>query len=148
MPLSARNDRGTVINSEQAEQAAQAAWWRRATAVVRRGARAVHEARLWQDTRQRRSLLVAEVILIGLVGCWLGLLAGGNLTAGVGPLQTKLSVQPSLHGGRFVAIPPLGELRVKTHAGPWRLAIEVTRINAADARRIFNDPDSVNGLGD
>jgi hypothetical protein len=123
-------------------------WWTTSWAAVRRRARAVHDARLWQDTRQRRTLLVAEVILIGVVGCWLGLLAGGNLTAEVGPLQTKLSIQPSLHGGSVVSIPPLGELRVKTHAGPWRLAVEVTRIDAADARRIFNDPDSVNGLGD
>ncbi len=101
----------------------------------------------WRGTREKRVLLVTEVVLIGLIGCWLGLLAGGNLDAGVGPLRTRLSVEPSLHGGSVVSIPPLGELRVHTHAGPWRLSIELTRINAADARQIFTDPAKVNGLG-
>jgi predicted phosphodiesterase len=102
----------------------------------------------WRGTRERRALLVVEVILIGLIGGWLGLLAGGTLDAGVGPLRTHLSVQPNLHGGSVLSIPPLGELRVRTHAGPWRLNAEVTRIDAADARRIFSDPASVNGLGE
>ena len=102
----------------------------------------------WRGTRERRALLVAEVLLIGIVGCWLGLLAGGNLNANVGPLNTRLSVTPSVGGGSEVSIPPLGELRVHTHAGPWRLSVEVTRIDATDARRIFNDPAAVNGLGE
>ena len=102
----------------------------------------------WRGTRERRALLIAEILLIGVVGCWLGLLAGGNLDANVGPLNTRLSVQPSVDGGSEVSIPPLGELRVHTHAGPWRLSVEVTRIDATDARRIFNDPAAVNGLGE
>ncbi len=102
----------------------------------------------WRGTRERKALLVVEVIMIGLIGGWLGLLAGGTLDAGVGPLRTHLSVQPSVHGGSVLSIPPLGELRVRTHAGPWRLNAEVTRIDAADARRIFSDPASVNGLGE
>jgi hypothetical protein len=102
----------------------------------------------WRGTRERKALLVVEVVLIGLIGGWLGLLAGGTLDAGVGPLRTHLSVQPSVHGGSVLSIPPLGELRVRTHAGPWRLNAEVTRIDAADARRIFSDPASVNGLGE
>ncbi len=102
----------------------------------------------WRGTRERRALLVAEIVLIGLVGAWLGLLAGGNLDAAVGPLQTKLSVAPTLSGGTHVEIPPLGELRVKSHAGPWQLTAEVTRIDAADARRIFSNPTAVNGLGE
>jgi len=102
----------------------------------------------WRGTRERRALLIAEVVMIGLIGGWLGMLAGGNLDAGVGPLRTRLSVAPSLHGGSTLSIPPLGELRVRTHAGPWRLNGEVTRIDAADARRIFSDPTAVNGLGE
>ena len=104
--------------------------------------------RWWRDTRRHRVLLAGEVVLIGLIGCWLGLLAGGNLNAGVGPLETRLSVEPSVTGGSVVAIPPLGELRVATHDGPWRLSVEVSRINAADARRIFSNPTAVNGLGE
>jgi len=99
-------------------------------------------------SRRRRVGIVVEVLVIGLLGCWLGLLAGGRLEAAVGPLETRLSVVPNLHGGSEVAIPPLGELTVDSHDGPWRLTAEVTRINAADARRIFSDPAAVNGLGE
>src|SRR5829696_592275 len=99
-------------------------------------------------SRRRRVGVVVEVVVIGLIGCWLGLLAGGRLDASVGPLETRLSVVPSVDGGNEVAIPPLGELVVDSHDGPWRLTAQVTRINAADARRIFSDPTAVNGLGE
>jgi predicted phosphodiesterase len=99
-------------------------------------------------SRRRRVGVVVEVVVIGLLGCWLGLLAGGHLDAPVGPLETRLSVVPNVHGSTEVAIPPLGELTVDSHDGPWRLSAEVTRINAADARRIFSDPTAVNGLGE
>src|SRR5829696_8903378 len=99
-------------------------------------------------SRRRRVGVVVEVVVIGLIGCWLGLLAGGRLDASVGPLETRLSVVPSVDGGTEVAIPPLGELVVDSHDGPWRLTAQVTRINAADARRIFSDPTAVNGLGE
>jgi predicted MPP superfamily phosphohydrolase len=99
-------------------------------------------------SKRHRGWLVVEVLVVGLVGCWLGLLVGGRLDAPVGPLETRVSVGPSVHGGTEVAIPPLGELVVDSHAGPWRLTAEVTRINAADARRIFNNPAAVNGLGE
>jgi predicted MPP superfamily phosphohydrolase len=99
-------------------------------------------------SRARRIGIVVEVMVVGLVGCWLGLLVGGRLDASVGPLETRLSVTPSVSGGSEVAIPPLGELGVDTHAGPWHLTAEVTRINAADAQRIFSNPTAVNGLGE
>ncbi|MEO7982263.1 MAG: metallophosphoesterase, partial [Sporichthyaceae bacterium] len=102
----------------------------------------------WRGTRERRFLLVTEVLVVGLIGCWLGLLAGGNLDAHVGPLDTRLSIVPSASGGSVVSIPPLGELRVNSHAGPWQLDISVARIDATDARRIFNDPAAVSGLGE
>lgn len=99
-------------------------------------------------TRRRRAGLVAEIIVVGLVGLWLGLLAGGRLDAGVGPLQTHLTIGPSIDGGTQVGIPPLGELTVDTHAPPWRLTAQITRIEATDARRIFSNPATVNGLGE
>src|SRR3990170_3666505 len=99
-------------------------------------------------SRRHRAWLVAEVGLIGLLGCWLGLLAAGRVDASVGPLATELSVSPSWGGGSVVRIPPLGQLEVDSHAGPWHLRTEVVRINAQDARRIFADPRAVNGLGE
>src|SRR5687767_10304269 len=80
-------------------------------------------------SRRRRVGIVVEVIVVGLVGCWLGLLAGSRLEVPVGPLEARLSVVPNLQGGSELAIPPLGELTVDSHEGPWRLYGEVTRIN-------------------
>lgn len=99
-------------------------------------------------SRRRRVWVAAEVVLIGLVGCWLGLLAGGRTDAPIGPLEARLTVAPSWNGGSVLAVPPLGELRVDTHDGPWRLTAEVVRINEGDARRIFANPRAVNGLGE
>src|SRR4051812_46659914 len=105
------------------------------------------QAPWWQPWRRwPRSALAAEIVLVGLIGAWLGLLAGGRQDAAIGPVQTRMSVVPSLHGGSVVAVPPLGRLTIDTHDGPWQLDAEVTRINAGDARRIFNDPSSLNGL--
>lgn len=100
------------------------------------------------SSRGRRLTLGVEIVLIGLIGAWLGLLAGGRLDAPVGPLQTRLTIAPTVDGGSEVAIPPLGELRLRTHDGPWQLRAEITRINARDARRIFADPSAVNGLAE
>lgn len=92
--------------------------------------------------------MTAEVLLVALVGCWVGLLAGGHTEAPVGPVQTRMSVTPSLIGDSVVSIPPLGRLTVNSHDGPWRLNAEVTRLDLNEARSIFNDPTSVNGLGE
>ena len=100
----------------------------------------------WRGTRERRVLLVAEIVLIGLVAAGLGLLAGGNLNAAVGPLQTRLSVAPSFGGGTTVAIPPLGELRVHSHAGPWALTAEVTRINGVPGLLATSDGQPVGAV--
>ena len=99
-------------------------------------------------SRRHRAWLVAEVGLIGLLGCWLGLLAAGRVDASVGPLAAELSVSPSWGGGSAVQIPPLGQLEVDSHGPPWHLNTEVVRINAGDARRIFADPRAVTGLGE
>lgn len=99
-------------------------------------------------SRRRRGWLAAEVVVVGLIGCWLGLLAFGTVESPVGPLETRLDISPDLRGGSEIDIPPLGQLDVATHAGPWHLRAEVSRINAADARRIFANPEAVNGLGE
>ena len=99
-------------------------------------------------SRRRRGWLALEVLVVALVGGWLGVLAGGQAFEPVGPLETKFSITPSLRGGSEVDIPPLGQLDVDTHDGPLHLTAEVVRINAADARRIFADPAAVNGLGE
>lgn len=103
----------------------------------------------WTRSRWlRRTAISAEILLVALVGVWLGLLVGGRTDAPVGPVHTRLSVAPSLHGDSVVSVPPFGGLTVDSHDGPWRLNAEVTRLDAFEARRIFNHPPSVNGLAE
>jgi predicted MPP superfamily phosphohydrolase len=102
----------------------------------------------WPWHRWPRTTLVLEIVFIGLVGAWLGLLVGGRMTTSIGPLEARLTVEVAPTGGSVLSLPPLGELSLKTHDGPFRLHADVTQINEADAREIFNDPNSLAGLPD
>ncbi len=105
----------------------------------------------WHWTRRpwlRKTAITAEILVVALAGCWIGLLAAGRTDVPVGPVQTRFSVSPSIAGDSVVSVPPLGRLSVDSHDGPWRLDVEVTRLDANEARRIFIDPSSVNGLAD
>jgi predicted MPP superfamily phosphohydrolase len=100
----------------------------------------------WPSQRWPRTTVVVEILLIGLIGAWLGLLVGGRLTTSIGPLEARLSIEVAPTGGSVLSLPPLGELSLKSHDGPFRLHADVTQINEADARQIFNDPTSLQGL--
>jgi predicted MPP superfamily phosphohydrolase len=102
--------------------------------------------RWWPWRRFPRLTLAAEVVLIGLVGAWVGLLVGGRMDTTIGPLQARLSVTVAPTGDSVLAVPPLGQLSLDTHDGPFRLDAEVTRINESDARAIFNDPTQLSDL--
>jgi len=100
----------------------------------------------WPSQRWPRPTLVVEIVVIGLIGAWLGILVGGRLNTSIGPLETRLTIEVSPTGGSVLSLPPLGELSLKSHDGPFRLHADVTQINEADAREIFNDPQSLQGL--
>jgi predicted MPP superfamily phosphohydrolase len=100
----------------------------------------------WPSQRWPRTTVVVEIVLIGLVGAWLGLLVGGRLNTSIGPLEARLSIEVAPTGGSVLSLPPLGELSLRSNYGPFRLHAEVTQINEADAREIFNDPKSLQGL--
>jgi predicted MPP superfamily phosphohydrolase len=96
--------------------------------------------------RWPRIAVAIEIVVVALLGCWLGVVVGGSVDASVGPVETRMSISPSWTGDSVVAVPPLGRLSLDSHDGPLRLDAQVTRINTADARRIFNNPASVRGL--
>jgi calcineurin-like phosphoesterase family protein len=98
--------------------------------------------------RYRRTAVAAEILLVGVVGSWLGVLVGGHVEVPVGPVQTRMSIATAWHGDSVVEVPPLGKLTLDSHDGPLRLNALVTRVNTRDARAIFNDPASLNGLPD
>ena len=97
-------------------------------------------------TRVRRALAVAGVVVVALVGVWLGLLAFGHVDVPIGPVQTRLAVQPSIHGGSVVRIPPLGRLTLASHKGPLQLDAQVQQLDERDARRLVSDPAALRTL--
>jgi hypothetical protein len=94
----------------------------------------------------RRIRRLLGVVLITLLGGWLGLLIGGRAHVAVGPLETTMSLRPSLVGGAVVDIPPLGTVKVGTHRGPLAVNVTIDQVNVDDARRIFSDPRTLDAL--
>jgi predicted phosphodiesterase len=94
-----------------------------------------------------RSLVVGEVVLLGVLGALIGLLVAGSVRIPVGPFDADLSLRPALGGSTTVDVPPLGRLELDTHDGPVRLAVGVAALRAEAARAIVADPDSLRTLG-
>lgn len=88
------------------------------------------------------------LVLVALAGAWLGLLFGGEVQTRIGPVQARMSLEPSLTGQTVVNVSPLGSLDLGTHQGPLRLNVDVWRLNVQDARALFNSSDALNHLQD
>jgi predicted MPP superfamily phosphohydrolase len=87
-----------------------------------------------------RALRIAAVTIVGLFGCWVGVLLGGRAETPVGPADVAMSLRPSWTGGTVVDIPPLGTLQLDTHHGPLRLEAQVARLRPEPARRLIEHP--------
>ncbi|NDU76064.1 hypothetical protein GWI34_26050, partial [Actinomadura sp. DSM 109109] len=124
-----------------------------ATAAVRtRAARA--RAACSPVTRRARPVLTSRwtrlslVVLIGLAGGYIGLLAGGSHVTPVGPADVQLTLHPSLHGGTTLKLPPLGSLRLDTHAGPVSLEARLTDLRPDQAKNLIEDETELDRLTD
>ena len=103
--------------------------------------------------RARRRLLVSAglrrvlaVLVVGLIGAWLGLLAGGRTATPVGPVDTQMSARLAWGGDTVVRVGPLGSLTLDTHDGPIGVTVSVEALNVADARQLFENPAALEGL--
>ena len=83
------------------------------------------------------------VVCVALVGLLLGIELGAHGTYNIGPLDVRMSLHPSLHGGSRVEIPPLGALEAHTHDGPAQLSARVDQLDAAQAKQIVRDPSRI-----
>lgn len=86
------------------------------------------------------------VVIVALVGAWLGLLVGGQTTAPIGPVNANLSIRPSLTGNTFVDVAPLGSIELDTTDSPLALDASVAEIRVSAVQAIFRDPDSLEHL--
>ncbi|MER5913147.1 metallophosphoesterase [Streptomyces sp. NPDC001982] len=83
-----------------------------------------------------------------LVGAWLGLLIVGNVKAPVGPMNTTMTLRPSLTGGTKINVSPLGALTLDSHVAPVRLDVNVDQLDPLRSQALVDHPERLSGLQD
>ncbi|WP_405807600.1 metallophosphoesterase [Streptomyces sp. NBC_00210] len=92
-----------------------------------------------------RALGLTAVVLLG---AWLGLLIVGSVRAPVGPMDTSMTLRPSLSGGTKINVSPLGALEFDSHVAPIRLDVDVDRLDPARSEALVEHPERLSGLQD
>ncbi|MFI5684753.1 metallophosphoesterase [Streptomyces sp. NPDC051636] len=92
-----------------------------------------------------RALGLTAVVL---VGAWLGLLIVGNVRAPVGPMNTTMTLRPSLTGGTKINVSPLGALSLDSHVAPVRLDVSADQLDPVRSQALVDHPERLSGLQD
>ena len=88
--------------------------------------------------RRRAVLRWAAVVLVALLAGGSAMAVLGATEQRVGPVDVRLALVPSWHGGTQVEVPPLGDLTLDTHSGPVRLRATVTGIRVEDVQALLS----------
>ncbi|MBQ1093052.1 metallophosphoesterase [Streptomyces sp. B93] len=88
------------------------------------------------------------LVMVVLVGAWLGLLIVGNVRAPVGPMDTTMTLRPSLTGGTKINVSPLGALHLDSHVAPVRLDVNVDQLDPVRSQALVDHPERLSGLQD
>ncbi|MFF2654645.1 metallophosphoesterase [Streptomyces sp. NPDC058045] len=94
----------------------------------------------------RRLLHALGLAGVVLLGAWLGLLAAGGVRTPVGPMDTRMTLRPSLTGGTKINVSPLGALELRSHTAPLRLDVDVDRLDPARSGVLVQHPERFSGL--
>ncbi|WP_443078333.1 metallophosphoesterase family protein [Streptomyces sp. SP17KL33] len=86
------------------------------------------------------------LVTVVLLGAWLGLLIVGNVRAPVGPMNTTMTLRPSLTGGTKINVSPLGALELRSHNAPVRLDVNVDQLDPERAQALVDHPERISGL--
>ncbi|MCT2589502.1 metallophosphoesterase [Streptomyces sp. N2-109] len=86
--------------------------------------------------------------MVTLLGAWLGLLIVGAVRTPIGPMDTTMTLRPSLVGGTKINVSPLGSLRMDSHLAPVRLDVDVDQLDPVRATALVDHPERFEGLGD
>ncbi|KOV51375.1 membrane protein [Streptomyces sp. AS58] len=100
------------------------------------------------DPRPRPWARALGLTAVVLVGAWLGLLIVGNVRAPVGPMDTTMTLRPSLTGGTKINVSPLGALHLDSHIAPVRLDVNVDQLDPERSRALVDHPERLSGLQD
>ncbi|QEU93350.1 metallophosphoesterase [Streptomyces kanamyceticus] len=87
-----------------------------------------------------------SLVTVVLVGAWLGLLIVGSVRAPVGPMDTRMTLRPSLSGGTKINVSPLGALELRSHTAPIRLDVDVDRLDPVRSQALVDHPERLAGL--
>ncbi|QNP71793.1 metallophosphoesterase [Streptomyces roseirectus] len=88
------------------------------------------------------------MVAVVLVGAWLGLLIVGNVRTSVGPMDTTMTLRPSIDGGTKINVSPLGALALDTHTAPVRLDVNVDQLDPVRSQALVDHPERLSGLQD
>ncbi|PWI12321.1 hypothetical protein DIZ27_01700 [Streptomyces sp. NWU339] len=91
---------------------------------------------------------VLGLIAVVLLGAWLGLLVVGDVRVPVGPMDTTMTLRPSLTGGTKINVSPLGALELDSHNAPVRLDVNVDQLDPARSQALVDHPERLSGLQD
>ncbi|MDV7222888.1 metallophosphoesterase family protein [Streptomyces prunicolor] len=88
------------------------------------------------------------LVMVVIVGAWLGLLIVGNVRTQVGPMDTTMTLRPSLTGGTKINVSPLGALSLDSHHAPVRLDVNVDQLDPERSQALVDHPERIAGLQD
>ncbi|MET9777433.1 metallophosphoesterase [Streptomyces sp. NPDC006367] len=88
------------------------------------------------------------LVAVVLLGAWLGLLVVGDVRVPVGPMNTTMTLRPSLTGGTKINVSPLGALQLDSHVAPVRLDVNVDQLDPDRAQALVDRPERLSGLQD
>ncbi len=88
------------------------------------------------------------MLTVVVLGAWLGLLAVGSIRTPVGPMDTNMTLRPSLTGGSKINVAPLGALELDSHIAPLRLDVDVDRLDPERSQALVDQPERFSGLQD
>ncbi|WP_097874325.1 metallophosphoesterase [Streptomyces sp. ms184] len=114
------------------------------------GPKALHPAVPGDLAAPARSpwLRALGMLAVVVLGAWLGLLAVGSIRTPVGPMDTNMTLRPSLTGGSKINVAPLGALELDSHIAPLRLDVDVDRLDPERSQALVDQPERFSGLED
>ena len=95
---------------------------------------------------KRTKKKVVEFIILTIAGTLIGVSLFGHAKTSIGPLQTIVSLQPTIAGGTVIELGPLGEISFASHKGLIRVKIEVKSLTPDLATELVGSTDKLGEL--
>ncbi|WP_327116411.1 metallophosphoesterase [Streptomyces sp. NBC_01341] len=86
------------------------------------------------------------MLAVVVLGAWLGLLVVGSVRTPVGPMDTTMTLRPSVSGGTKINVSPLGALELDSHHAPVRLDVDVDQLDPERSQALVKHPERLSGL--